>query len=222
MKNPAGGAPEIRGDAKAECRLLFRASARLYLMWRAFHPEVPHYKPGAVRAIERYITPSASVFEWGSGVSTLWYGTRAGRVVAIEHDRMWWEWVNERLRQRELSTVECRFSPPLSESEAEVSEWSRKLLELETPGSSPRRREFLRYIAEIDPYPDEDFDLIVVDGRERVGCILHARPKLKQDGWLVLDDSHRSRYDEAVDLLHGWESRRFSFGLMETTIFRKP
>jgi predicted O-methyltransferase YrrM len=43
-----------------------------------------------------------------------------------------------------------------------------------------------------------DFDLIVVDGRERVRCVRAALPRLAPGGVLLLDDSQRRRYRSVV------------------------
>jgi predicted O-methyltransferase YrrM len=54
------------------------------------------------------------------------------------------------------------------------------------------------------PYHEEineaggEFDLIVVDGRDRVNCVSAAIPRLKDGGYLLLDDSHRGRYYKAT------------------------
>ena len=58
-------------------------------------------------------------------------------------------------------------------------------------------------------FPDEYFDLILVDGRNRKGCILHSVRTLKKGGILMLDNSERPYYKKAIDLLKGWEE--FSF-----------
>lgn len=45
------------------------------------------------------------------------------------------------------------------------------------------------------------FDLIIVDGRDRVNCIKESVKNLSDVGVIVLDDSERSRYKEGVDFL---------------------
>jgi len=55
-------------------------------------------------------------------------------------------------------------------------------------------KNFEAYVKSIDRYPDSHFDIIVVDGRARPSCIKHSIPKLKRDGWLVVDNSDRTYY----------------------------
>lgn len=48
---------------------------------------------------------------------------------------------------------------------------------------------------------DETFDIIVIDGRDRVNCIRQAYSKMKNDGIIILDDSERDRYQPGQDFL---------------------
>lgn len=45
------------------------------------------------------------------------------------------------------------------------------------------------------------YDLIIVDGRDRVNCCINSLPALKPNGVLVLDDSERERYNEGRNFL---------------------
>ena len=81
----------------------------------------------------------------------------------------------------------------------------------------------------ITAFPDESFDLVLVDGQdERVGCVESAAPKLKRGGLLVLDDSDRPEYRRVDRVLESWPRRVF-IGLKpypltasETAIYRRP
>ena len=53
---------------------------------------------------------------------------------------------------------------------------------------------FEKYAKVIDSFPDEYFDIIVVDGRARPSCVQQAIPKLKKGGWLIIDNSERKYY----------------------------
>ena len=41
-------------------------------------------------------------------------------------------------------------------------------------------------------------DVIVIDGRAREACLAVAAPRLKLDGLIVFDNSHRARYERAI------------------------
>ncbi|MCY1542979.1 hypothetical protein D9M68_787620 [compost metagenome] len=44
---------------------------------------------------------------------------------------------------------------------------------------------------------NEKFDVIIVDGRDRVNCCIHAINALTEQGVIVLDDSEREVYEDA-------------------------
>lgn len=79
---------------------------------------------------------------------------------------------------------------------------------------------------------DDFFDIIIVDGRDRVKCIESSIPKLKSGGWLILDNSERPYYQRGIDLMQGWERRDyyqpepdkygFTYPDWTTSIFIKP
>jgi hypothetical protein len=55
------------------------------------------------------------------------------------------------------------------------------------------------------------YDVIVVDGRDRVQCVRQSVEALKENGVLVLDDSERPEYREAASLMKGHDFKRIDF-----------
>jgi len=58
---------------------------------------------------------------------------------------------------------------------------------------------------------NQKFDVIVVDGFDRVNCMLNALSSLKDNGVLILDDSRRASYQEGIDYYerNGFKSLKF-------------
>lgn len=58
----------------------------------------------------------------------------------------------------------------------------------------------------------ERFDVIVIDGRDRVNCARHCLDALADDGVIVWDDSRRRRYRPGLAFLaeHGFRRLRFT------------
>lgn len=56
------------------------------------------------------------------------------------------------------------------------------------------------------------YEIIVIDGRERLKCASECLPALTDDGVIVWDDSHRRRYRPGLELLraHGFRRLRFT------------
>lgn len=58
--------------------------------------------------------------------------------------------------------------------------------------------EYCRAITEFD----RAFDVVIVDGRDRVNCVKQSVPRLSQSGVLLLDDSSREKYAKALEFVH--------------------
>ena len=69
---------------------------------------------------------------------------------------------------------------------------------------------------------EEKFDVIIVDGRDRVNCCKQAVDALTPEGVVVLDDSEREFYREGVDFLlkHGFKQLAFT-GISPGLFYRK-
>lgn len=48
---------------------------------------------------------------------------------------------------------------------------------------------------------NSEYDVIIIDGRKRVDCLQYSLPNLKQNGVVILDDSHRERYVDGFKLM---------------------
>lgn len=76
----------------------------------------------------------------------------------------------------------------------------------------------------------EEFDIIIVDGRDRVNCCIQAVEALSSTGVIVLDDSERPGYRDGINYLldKGFKQLPFSgispglFYYKTTTVFYKP
>lgn len=67
------------------------------------------------------------------------------------------------------------------------------------------------YASEILPYDDGYFDVIVIDGVERVECAKKGDRKLKENGFIVFDNSDRVGNNEAIEYLHSQGFKRLDF-----------
>ncbi|MDB5135186.1 MAG: hypothetical protein JWP37_1789 [Mucilaginibacter sp.] len=69
---------------------------------------------------------------------------------------------------------------------------------------------------------EEKFDIIIVDGRDRVACCKQSINALSPNGVVVLDDSERIEYKQGVDFLimNGFKHLSFS-GISPGLFYRK-
>ncbi len=69
---------------------------------------------------------------------------------------------------------------------------------------------------------EETFDIIIVDGRDRVNCCKQALGAISGNGVIVLDDSEREHYREGVSFLTSKGFKHLSFsGISPGLFYRK-
>lgn len=87
------------------------------------------------------------------------------------------------------------------------AEWFDKVkAELKARGKTADLRLLPRpYDSVCKEFPDEFFDLVLVDGRDRAKCVKASMPKVKTSGVIMLDNAERPEYREIYSLLAKWE-----------------
>ena len=168
---------------------------------------MPWYVFKAINYLEKILFQNAIVFEYGSGGSTLFFAERAKKVISLEHDSFWSERIKEILLKKNIKNVTYITEEPEHKiCEIPNSQYSDIY---HSSKSQYKGYTFKNYVSIIQRYPDEYFDLIAIDGRARSACITHARKKVKKGGFILLDNSDRPQYREAIDLMKKF--RKFEF-----------
>ena len=174
---------------------------KYFSAWRRHHgpgknsvdDRMPWMSFAAIDLLKKIIRPEMQVFEYGSGGSTLFWSGHVKSVVSVEHDRLWFERMQQELARQHIGNVEYL----LREAEDDIDFPTKNFRDPNDLISSDEHytgKNFRGYVTVIDKYPDMSFDAIVVDGRARPSCIKHALPKLKKDGYLIVDNSERKYY----------------------------
>lgn len=189
------------GQARHALRLL-RSLRAGYLLdtgtpWIAFD---------AIEYLARVVRPGMAVFEYGSGGSTLFWLRRGARVVSVEHDPAWYAAVRRKVRPSD--PLDYRLVPPVRVGGQ---------LDIADPAHYASDdplfagHSFREYVRQIDAFPDESFDVVLVDGRARPACVAHSACKVRRGGLLVLDNADRAYYTARNgDALRGFGCRSFS------------
>ncbi len=121
-----------------------------------------------------------SVFEYGSGNSTIWFADKTQKVVSVEHDREW----HAHMKGRYVEYPHITYL-------------------LKDIASGSYQREILNY--------KKVFDIIILDGRERVECAMNSLNALKDDGILIWDNSDRTKYAKGYQFLMENGFKRLDF-----------
>ena len=68
---------------------------------------------------------------------------------------------------------------------------------------------------------EKKFDIVIVDGRDRVNCVKNAIDSIKENGIIILDDSERMAYSEGVNFLLNNNFSKLDFWGISPGLFYK-
>lgn len=137
--------------------------------------------------IKARLNKMQTIFEYGSGSSTIFYAKHVGRVVSVEHDETWYH----KIVGTKPQNAEMIFT------------------KLERGGEYSKKASLL----------EEKFDIIIVDGRDRVNCCKNCISALSPAGVVVLDDSEREEYEEARKFFKAHDFKELSFSGISPGLF---
>ncbi|CAM3526902.1 hypothetical protein [Marinicrinis lubricantis] len=150
---------------------------------------IPWITYPALHFLENRISREMTVFEYGSGYSTLWWADKVKEVYTCEHDLKW----EAKLRKEMPINVKMQY------------------IELDYGGD---------YCKEVKKYKGE-FDVVIVDGRDRVNCAMNAIDALKDDGVIIWDDTEREYYNDGQKYLEDEGFNRLDFKGMAALEYRE-
>lgn len=129
--------------------------------------ELPWMNYPIIAFLQERLSKELTIFEFGSGYSTLFFAKRAKSVMSVEYDDTWFQLINKNLpenaqiifKQKDIDGEYCRV--------------------IQSTG--------------------KQFDVVVVDGRDRVNCIKQSIDALSDRGVILLDDSQREYYSDGIN-----------------------
>lgn len=173
----------------------------------------PWWNRRAIRYLSERLCPGDRVFEWGSGASTVWLIKQGAVVTSIEDDSEWVANVRRDCPEADIRLIQGAASGTIMGYEPALIDRSRPYYD--------------NYVGAIDEFPDDSFDVIIVDGQSRPECFQRALTKVKPGGLLIIDDSDLRVFWPVKRSLPGW--KRVSLAgfkstkdLRETTFFHRP
>lgn len=175
-----------------------------------FRSGTPWWPRRAIRYVERALPRNATVFEYGGGGSTMWLERLGASVTTVEHDERWAEELRGATNAERTTIL---FEPP------------RRAGALRSDAAEGYFDDYVRAVATYGP---DGLDLLIVDGRCRVACVLEGKSSVRPGGLLLLDDSHRPKYQAAMDLMGDWSVHHVvgikigSREVCRTSIWRRP
>lgn len=180
----------------------------------------------AIDELRAFLRKGMRVFEYGSGGSSLFWLAFGAELVSIEHDPEWHAILADRLRG--LPGVDYRLILPAPIGPAEAAGDPADPQAYRSTDERVLQHAFQTYATAIDAFPEGTFDVVAIDGRARPSCIMHAIPRVKKGGLLVLDNAERGYYLEKTSgFLNGFDKREYkgcgpcNFHFWQTNIYRR-
>ena len=150
----------------------------------------------AVAFLDERLSQEMSLFEYGSGGSTAWYGRRVASVTAVEHNRHWFDEIRNDLSSN-VDLVFCQADQP------------GEFLDLVfRPLGNPLDYALAIDNAELATYPN----VVIIDGVDRLNCIGVVVERAPAETVIVVDNlEYAKELEPAIQLLHERGYRRLDF-----------
>jgi predicted O-methyltransferase YrrM len=182
--------------------------------YRSLHPaaspiseRTPWITYGAIRFLAGYLKSNMRAYEYGTGGSTIFFAGRCREVFSCEHDPDWAEKVREALAASTASNAHIEVREPVLDAKSLSKDPSDPDAYV-SHSPSHRGFDFRWYVESIDQFPDEHFDVVLIDGRARPSCAKHAIPKVAKGGRIILDNAERGAYLRVYDTKDAFDNRR--------------
>ena len=149
------------------------------------------------------IKKTMTIFEFGSGGSTLFFAKNMRKLVSVEHDAKWFGAVSKKINDFGLTNCDYKLVEPKKLGRKANSQNSLYI------SNDYEGYHFLDYVKTIEKYENQSFDVVFIDGQVRNACIQHSIPKVRKGGILILDNSERQIYGEGVRMLSKFKKLNF-------------
>ena len=184
----------------------FISSVKYYTDWRehlapdrnSVNDKSPWMCFSAVRFLKKITRKEMRVFEYGSGGSTLFWISRVQELVSVEHDTSWYLIMKKQFDGQAVQNLKYLLVEPVIDTRFGEKKFENPD-DYISADPAYKGKNFEQYAKSIDSYPDNYFDVVVVDGRARTSCIKHSINKLKKGGYLIVDNAERKYYMNAFE-----------------------
>ena len=179
----------------------FRGFWKFYTAWKqsfragrnSVVDELPWLNLPALQYLKKNITQTFKIYEYGGGGSTLFFCARAAEVVTVEDHQEWFSTLTQTVKNKSYNNWQGRFISPET-VEGNPNRSHENPADFKSGAKGLEHLSFEKYAKSIHDFPENYFDLVLVDGRARPSCIQEAMPHLKSGGLLVVDNTERPYY----------------------------
>lgn len=217
------------GNVWSQLNYFFRWKKSLDKNASSVKDEQPWITFKAIDYLKKNVTNQFNVFEYGGGGSTLFFVKRAKEVITVEHNEEWFGILSGMMVQKNYRNWKGNFIKAQDGDFVNAPDMANP--DHYSSGDIPSKgMNYHNYAAAIDAYPENYFDIVLVDGRSRPSCMKHAIPKIKKGGLLILDNSDRDYYltffktmlsEQFITVLDEVGPGPYSMDFSKTSIWKK-
>lgn len=189
-----------------------------FLNETTLNQQIPWIPYEAKKWLDNYLDPSMTVFEYGSGGSSIYISKKVKKIISVESSPEWCAILHKEIEKLHIGNCDLSLFEPEEKVRCDASA---------SPHFNENTIKFEKYAKSIMNFPDESFDLVFIDGKARVACAFYARAKVRPGGYILLDNSDVEKHSPAM-YLESWDSRSFyslvptNHNPSEATIWRRP
>jgi hypothetical protein len=129
------------------------------------HPDYPWLTKESNKILASLLKPSHAGLEWGSGRSTVWFAYRAASLTSVETEPYWYERIKKQMIESGISNVNYILCNEKEDLES--------------------------YVGVIKQFDNNSLDFALVDGAFRSVCANQVVEKIRNGGYLIVDDVNR-------------------------------
>lgn len=173
----------------------------------------------AIDWLKENLFSDAKIFEYGSGTSTLFFANSdIKELISVEFDPIQFIEIEQALKS---NYKDIKIDHKLVEPIKDKTPLPYSHLSFGSNNDRFLYHNFKKYVNYILKFPDKIFDFILINGRARASCIAVALPKIKLEGYLILNNSDCFVYSNAIDLfLDEYTSMVYTQGKIKTTLWK--
>lgn len=149
---------------------------------------VPFLTMDAIRFMDKLVQPGMNILEIGGGNSSLWFLKHGVNLTTYEHDREWASMLQNKVKQHPEYYNAESFTLQIMEGNDVLND--------------------------LEKLEDKHFDVLLVDCMnaytQRTECIRIAKDKVKDGGWVILDNSDNPANWPADEIMNGKKMYRFT------------
>ena len=149
---------------------------------------IPWLSYPCIEHLRDHMIAGMRVFEWGGGGSTVFFARLGCRIFTMESHPLWRKVIQDKVNAMGESVsgnVDIRFVPT-------------------NPNNPERMHEYIEQVSNGAPW-----DVILVDGWERVRCVIEAKEYLSTKGILIFDNADSPQFAQVPQILKGFRRLQF-------------